>query len=145
MTAAQAAAIVGGVPAAAYISAAIDMTTPADNIAFLPANAGKFFLGLRSSWMVASVTGTASGSLVFSAGNDASHQNMLSTTAGTITSGVLNGLTGATAPPIIITGNNFGAFGTLLDNTTPIVIKVVTAPTGVTAGTFRLFVTGLWL
>lgn len=143
--AAQAAAVVGGLPCGVFVSSLIDFTTVADNIAFLPANPGQYFLGVRFAIETAALTGTATGSLVYSVGNNASHDNIISQAVGTISSAGINALTGSNAPPVIGTFNNLGGTGTLVDNTTPIVVKVVTPATGVTVLKMRFVFLGTWI
>lgn len=142
---AHAAALVGGLPTVAIVSGQIDATTVADNIPLIPANPGWYFLGVRFAFEILSLTGSASGSLVFSVGNDASHVNIIPAASGTITSGGINALTGASAPPVIGSFNNLGGGGTLVDNATPIVVKIATAPTGVTVMKIRLILYGTWI
>lgn len=102
-----------------------------------PTVTGYTFVPCRAPITVISETGTATGALAGSIGNNASsYNNAVSTLASSITTAMINAGAGST----IYAAPNASVIGSSL----PLFINVTGAPSGVTALTLRVAVQGFW-
>jgi hypothetical protein len=141
--------VASGVSVGVFETPLLDFTTVADNISFtIPLiNSGKFFIPFRMNIEFVTMTGVAAGSLIFSIGNGNDtagngHANVVSRALGTVSAAGLNATTAFV--PIIGIQTNAGVGGTLVDGATEIVVRVVQAPTGMTACTAKIDILGYW-
>lgn len=127
---------------ATYSTALIDCTVAVDNVPFaeMPLRPGFLFMSRIYTLTVHDGSGSATGNMVWTAGNDGSHQNVLGPV--TTTSTTINTLI-ATAPYQSI--GNGGGTGAVSDAGTQIVLKIGTAPTGVTTLRCYFTVHGFWV
>lgn len=125
-----------------YSSALIDLTATADNISLgIPQLAGQMFFANHICVVAHDGSGTATGSLVWSVGNNASHNNIAAQTlsaanVNTIIAAAPSALNGTITVP---TGT-----GPNLDAATQIVAKITTGVTGVTSLHGYLVIEGYW-
>lgn len=125
-----------------YSTALLDCTATVDNVPFseMPLRPGFLFISRIYTVTIHDGSGTATGNMIWSAGNDGSHQNVLGPV--TTTSVTINNLV-PTAP--YQSFGNGGGTGAVTDAGTAIVLKIVTAPTGVTALHCYFTVHGFWV
>lgn len=117
-------------------SALVDITAaPGTTYAIdFPLISGKRLIGIFAKWWWYSCTGTATTTSTMKVGNNVAHDNFLTSTTLTISTGNINA---AVADAIIqVTGGQ-----NAIDLTTnPLVLEIVTNPTGITVGTGRLVI-----
>ena len=126
--------------AAQYTTALLDLTATADNISLsIPQRSGYIFCPRLLTVLVHDGSGTATGSLIWSAGNNASHNN---TASMTVSAATINATVPVAPQPAFANG---GGASPLLDSATQIVAKISTAVTGVASLHGYLSISGFWV
>lgn len=123
-----------------YSTALLDLTATADNISMgVPQRTGYIFVPRLLTVLWHDGSGTATGSLVWSAGNNASHNNLAQMT---VTSTTINANIAVEPQPSFANG---GGTSAILDGATVAVAKITTGVTGVTSLHGYLSMLGFWV
>lgn len=123
----------------------LDMTATGSAVSFIvPVKLAGFYFVASTATLVllGTYAGTATASLVVSAGNDAGQSNVIAGSQLTITSSNLN--TFAPFAPIPGVSSTGPTAGVMVDGGTEVTLKWA-AVTGVTAGHFRVVMRGTWI
>lgn len=136
------ATLFGGRTTESFVAEKVDITV-AGTTALIPARAGFYFLATRVTAYGISLAGVATGSLVWSIGNDGGSVNIQGAT--TTTAVTLNAQIAVGNPSFLAQANAIGTTP-LANMSTPAVLKITTPPTGITAGSkVTFFVNGVWV
>jgi hypothetical protein len=123
----------------AYYTADLNLLATSSGNALIPAKTGFYFVAQRIQCLTTSRTGTATGNLVFTIGNDGSELNLVP--AVTFAAATFNT---ATAPGNF-TGNATNQTTTTAAATTPYTLKITTAVGGSSVLTGRIVIFGAWV
>ena len=131
----------GGATTVTYEALKVDCITPGPR-PLMPSRPGFLFMGFRYAAYLVAATGAATGSLQFSIGNDAPNGNVV--TAVTVAAATINGVVAVGLPSFLASLNTGGNPG-LADGAAPILLRIITAPTGMTVCVVSFLICGVWV
>lgn len=125
-----------------YVASLLIDFTAAGSVNYpIPLRPGYLFVGTAFRLILSAVTGTATGNLTFKAGNDATHDNLISSTS--VSSGTINGVSGFL--PIAVASGTSPTSAQYIDAGTQQILQITLAPTGLTVCMGWVVVSGTWV